>query len=547
MHRRPAFALPLALALALALPALVAAAPATARAQTLAGGSPEGRWFIRGQDRDHGAVVGFVELTATRRPNRFQATRVVRREARTLHRTRGEAWVDANGRLVVETRRRRALTFWEVIGVDSAADAVERRHAVYTAAGPDALQGTVRDGIGGRVRGNEALGRNLPDNEVDLLIDGPAYYGALEQAIAQAADHVHFEVFSFFDDATGQRIADRLIAARGRGVEVRLIVDGLRDMPGDRLASRLRAGGVEIRRANPRGRSILNLFTYGVREAYHDIARDVGLRADTDPDLEEDSVFHRDHRKLVVVDGRVGFVGGMNVGDHYMTSWHDIHSRAEGPAVAELQRLFLERWMRHGGSAAAGGAYFPVRTAPAGTERVRVLETLPGVAHEIKDEYLRRIGGAQRRIWIESPYFTDPEVLDALKAAARRGVQVIVIHPALAVIDQPTGVGTLHESQLNSLLAAGIDVYAYTPRMCHGKVAIVDDDWATVGTANLDTYSLERNLEVNLFVDDVRFVDEMAVRVFQTDLAQSTRRTPRRPSFFQSLYWGLFELFRTQF
>jgi cardiolipin synthase A/B len=304
----------------------------------------------------------------------------------------------------------------------------------------------------------------------------------------------------------GWEVARALVFKAQQGVKVRMLLDGsgsaAKSAKAQVLFDFIRQGGVQL------------------------IVNPAGL-----------TKAHLDHRKIFVMDGLVGFTGGMNIGNSYQRAWHDQQTRLRGPIVAKLQSAFLTRWKEEGG------------TPPSTFERVfpKLLETSKGavarsVSHDgagvdrnIKAAYLRAIGTAQKSIKIANPYFSDEDVIGALCQAAKRHVKVQVVLPK----ENDVGImKTAAAAYYNQLIDAGVEVYEYEPRMAHEKVAIMDGLWCTAGSSNLDARSLEFNDELNWITLDAGVADIIQKTLFDVDLAQS-QRMKKRTGFF-SWFDGLF-------
>ncbi len=334
-------------------------------------------------------------------------------------------------------------------------------------------------------------------HRVDLLRDGGETYASMLAAIRSARSSILLETYILRDDATGRRFAAALCERARAGVEVSLLYD---------------AWGSEIG-----GDYLDELHDAGIRTlAYHPIRfhRRLGTFIA--------KVWRRDHRKILVVDSRVGFTGGMNIADDYAAAeeggngWRDTHVRIEGPAVAELQYRFLYSWRRHKGAPFDETLY---RTAggrrPDG--RVRVVSTaMAGQRRAISKTYRAAINGATQRIRITNAYFLPTlRVIQALRNAARRGVDVQVI--VAGTTDVPA-VRLASRAMYDAFLHAGVRIFEWKGRVLHAKTATVDGKWSTVGSSNLDTLSLRVNLELNAVIEDRAFAAAME-RMFEEDLA----------------------------
>jgi cardiolipin synthase len=310
-------------------------------------------------------------------------------------------------------------------------------------------------------------------NHVTFYHEGRPAFDAILEAVRAARHHVHLEYFIFRAAGIGRELLDLLTQKAREGVEVRLLYDAM----GSRGLHRadlepLRAAGGKCSPFLP-----LSLLRRRIQ---------VNLR---------------DHRKILVVDGQVAFTGGLNIGDEYLGLnkrlgfWRDTHLRLEGPAVAALQRVFIEGWDFAAGELLQGAAYYPPPRAD-GPYPVQVVPSGPDQAlKSIREMYFAAILRARERLWIASPYFVpDAGLLDALCLAGYLGVDVRLLcqyHPDKWI---PWFTGRFYFAEV---LDAGVKVYQYTKGMMHSKVVLVDGEWASVGTANLDNRSLHLNFEVN--------------------------------------------------
>lgn len=307
-----------------------------------------------------------------------------------------------------------------------------------------------------------------------VLDGGDETYAAIEEAIRGARRHVHCEYYIFRDDQTGQRLLAALMDTARRGVEVRLLVDGLGSRLSRATRRALAAAGVKFAWFNP---LLMARLPKGI-------------------------VNFRTHRKIVVIDGVVGFTGGINVTDDHSAqvrgaqAWRDTHLEVRGEAVQGLQRTFLENWVF-----ASREALGPARFAdlfPAcdkGEHLVQVLASGPDSPNRaIWAYYVAAIGMARRTVWLTTPYLVpDEALLAALCLAAGRGVDVQLVVPRKT--DAPM-VDLAGASFHDALLQAGVRIHMFGPPMVHAKTAVIDGELALVGTANLDDRSMRLNFEV---------------------------------------------------
>jgi cardiolipin synthase A/B len=344
-------------------------------------------------------------------------------------------------------------------------------------------------------------------NQVSLLKDGPATYDAMLAAIAAARDHINMETYILEDDEIGQRFAQALIDKQRQGVQVNLIHDsaGTLGTPAA-LFERLAASGIAVIEFNP-----LNPM----------VAR-------KDWELNQ-----RDHRKLLIVDGRTAFLGGINISSVYSSGssgresrarpdtgpgWRDTDLQVQGLAVAELQKLFVATWASQKGAPLAAKNYFPA-LKPAGRQVVRVIGSSPEEPYSlIYATLLSAIASAETSVHLTNAYFVpDPQLLATLEAAAQRGVDVTLILPSKTDSSLVFHAGRAHYTQL---LRAGVKIYERRGAILHSKTALVDGVWATVGSTNLDWRSFLHNYELNAVVLGVEFGDQLQA-MFQRDLAES--------------------------
>jgi cardiolipin synthase A/B len=342
-------------------------------------------------------------------------------------------------------------------------------------------------------------------NKVTLLIDGPATYAAMFEAIRSAKDHINLETFIIEDDEIGHKFTDLLLRKQAEGVQVNIIYDsiGSYKTPGS-FFKRLRDGGIHV----------VEFSSVNPLKGHMEWLR-----------------IHPDHRKILVVDGKVAIGGGVNISNVYSgklsggekvkgepLSWRDTDVQIEGPAVAEFQKLFLDTWSSQNGPKLSERNYFP-KMKEAGNALVRVVGSTPGSDNRITFiVYVAAIMFAEHSIHLTNAYFIpDDQILDAFTDAARRGVDVKIILPATS--DSSLAVNAARHNY-SELLKAGVKIYERRNAVLHAKTAVIDGVWSTVGSTNLDYWSLLSDDEVNVVVLNREFAVQME-RTFASDLAQS--------------------------
>ncbi len=332
-------------------------------------------------------------------------------------------------------------------------------------------------------------------NRVELLIDGKDTFDAIFKAIDEAERYILVEYYTLRNDKIGCEFRDRLIAAAKRGVTVRLIYDGVGSfgLPSKYLKPLSDAGAEIIGfRSFKRVREVLSFFMPWRRFQFN----------------------FRNHRKIVVCDGRVAFTGGINVGDEYLgrnkklSPWRDTHVRLEGPCVLNAQVAWLEDWCCAKGTIPEL-EWNPVAIAPesGGTARVMIAPSGPGDPLETCGlMFTHLIAQAKERLWIATPYFVpDATIIHCLQLASIRGVDVRVIIPE-GYDSFPVWLSAF--SYYDEIIAAGIRLYRYQPGFMHQKVALVDNV-AVVGTANMDSRSFRINFEITAIVADATLAQRM--------------------------------------
>lgn len=344
-------------------------------------------------------------------------------------------------------------------------------------------------------------------NRVTLLQDGPATYQAMLAAIQAARDHIHLETYILEEDEVGERFAQVLIEKQRQGVQVHLIRDSVGTL-GTSAAffQRLADSGIKVLEFNP------------VNPA---MARKEWL------------LNQRNHRKLLIVDGTVAFLGGINISSVYSSgsfslasrvrpageaTWRDTDLQLQGPVVAELQKLFLATWAAQKGDALAPLNYFPPPQA-VGRQVVRAIGSSPEEDFSlIYATLLSAIGSAESSVYLTNAYFVpDPQLLAALIAAARRGVDVKLILPSQTDSWLVFHAGRAH---YEPLLRAGVKIHERRGVILHSKTVLIDGVWSTVGSTNLDWRSFLHNHELNAVVLGAEFGEQLQA-MFDKDLAAS--------------------------
>jgi cardiolipin synthase A/B len=342
-------------------------------------------------------------------------------------------------------------------------------------------------------------------NKVTLLADGETTYAAMFTVLRHARDHINLESYIIEDDETGRRFADLLVQKQAEGVQVHIIYDSVGSMnTPSAFFQRLRDAGIEVVGFNP----INPLEARG-----------------------EWGLTHRDHRKILIVDGKVAIIGGINISKVYSSSpfnrkrsakapihWRDTDIQIEGPAVAELQKLFLNTWMKQKGPKLSGRNYFPALKEEGGA-LVRVVGSTPGESNRIPFiVYVSAITFAEHSIHLTNSYFIpDDQILKALVDAARRGVDVKIILPGITDSSLSLNAQRYHYAEL---LKAGVKLYERNTYLLHAKTTVIDQVWSTVGSTNLDYLSLLSNDEVNAIILNREFAVEME-KMFVRDLENS--------------------------
>jgi len=347
-------------------------------------------------------------------------------------------------------------------------------------------------------------------NKVDLLVDGPTTYNAMSAAIEAAKDHINMETFIIENDEIGQHFVNLLTSRQRSGVQVNLIYDSVGSMytPKELFTPLIESGGnvLEFNPINP-----LN-----ARKSWQ--------------------VSQRDHRKLLIIDGEVAFVGGINISSVYSSGsrssgtfgksksgegkqpWRDTHLRMTGPVVSEFQKLFIATWTQQKGAPLAAKNYSP-EISSKGNEVVRAIGSSPEEPYsQIYATLLSAINSAETQVFLTNAYFVpDPQLLTALKEAVQRGVDVRLLLPGKT---DSVMVFYASRSYYDELLSAGVKIYERQDALLHAKTALIDGVWSTIGSTNLDWRSFVNNQEINAVMLGQEFGAQMQA-LFEKDLQSS--------------------------
>jgi cardiolipin synthase len=333
-------------------------------------------------------------------------------------------------------------------------------------------------------------------NRVELLTNASIFYPRLLRDIDAAKEHIHLEFYIWNDDAAGREFLEALIRAAGRGVQVRLLVDEI--------------GSIEVKSS----------FFKPLVKAGGSFSWFLSLHF-----LRNRFFFNlRNHRKLVIIDGRAGYVGGTNIGDEYLGkdprygNWRDSHFRVEGACVPQLQEVFADDWYFATDEKITAPDYYP-EASEAGSQTVQVIEDGPDTEFDpLHMICLDLIAQAEERVWIQTPYFIPyPDMIAHLQMAALKGLDVRLIlagrldHPYLLQISR---------SYYDDLLRGGVKIFEYQPGILHSKLMMVDGVWNFAGSANMDIRSFRLNFELNLVIHDAGLGQQIE-RQMTADLAQS--------------------------
>lgn len=354
-----------------------------------------------------------------------------------------------------------------------------------------------------RVMGH-LLGPPLEDgNRIVSLSNGVEIFPAMLQAIAGAQETITLETYIYWSGKVGRQFTDALSERARAGVKVHVIIDAVGGAQANQdYVRKMRDAGVNV------------VLYHPLR--WHDFGSAVRFN-------------NRTHRKILVVDGRVGFTGGVGIADVWLGDadspehWRDMHYQIEGPAVAHLQAAFVDNWMEGTGEVLDGEAYFPPQERTGDAVAQVFMSSSEGGSSSMQLMYMLSIAAAQHTIRLASSYFVPDELTTRMLVEARkRDVSVRIIVPG-PIMDERL-VQKASRARWGELLDAGVEIYEYQPTMYHCKIMIVDDLWVSIGSANLDNRSFRLNDEANLNVLDAAFAAQQS-RFFEQDRRLSRRIT----------------------
>jgi cardiolipin synthase len=337
-------------------------------------------------------------------------------------------------------------------------------------------------------------------NAYQVLLNGDEIFPSMLSAIRSSKQTITFETYIYWSEEIGSEFADALSERARAGVKVHVLLDWIGSAKMDEeFLTRMQSAGVQVVRYHPPHWSHLGRLN------------------------------NRTHRKILVVDGQVGFTGGVGIAGQWTgraqdpQHWRDTHFRVEGPVVAQMQAVFMDNWIKATGHVLHGEPYFPAM-AEAGNGAAQMFSSSPtGGSESMHLMYLLSIAAAERTIRLSASYFVPDELaLQAMRAALKRGVKLQIITPGPHIDTEL--VRRASRARWGELLSAGAEIYEYQPTMYHCKVMIVDELLVSTGSTNFDNRSFRLNDEANLNIYDAAFANQQ-VHVFEQDLAQSRRIT----------------------
>ena len=360
---------------------------------------------------------------------------------------------------------------------------------LYTVDSPEFLQ----------AMGAALTPRLVPGNKVEVLLNGEKIFPAMLDAIRSAQKTITLESYIYWSGAVGKEFAEALEERSRQGVQVKVLLDWFGSHLDEQLIERMRASGIDVQRYNP--------------PTWRNLHR----------------MNHRTHRRLMVVDGRTGFIGGAGLADKWSGDaqdpqhWRDTHFQVQGPVVTQMQSAFIDNWIESTGEVLHSLDYLP-QVQPQGPALAHLFSSSPGGgARSVQLMYLMAMTAATDSIDLSAAYFVPDEVaLQTLLTALQRGVRLRILMPG-PHMDNGV-VRRASRAKWGDLLKAGAELYEYQPTMFHCKVMVVDGLWTSVGSTNFDSRSFSINDEANLNVYDADFASAQTA-VFEQDLRQSRRIT----------------------
>jgi len=338
----------------------------------------------------------------------------------------------------------------------------------------------------------------VPGNTIQALQNGAEIFPAMLAAIAAATRTITFETYIYWSGKVGSQFADALIERARAGVQVHVMLDWVGSKRIDeKLIDRMKAVGIQVVRY------------HALR--WYSVAR----------------INNRTHRKVLIIDGQLGFTGGVGIADQWSghaqdpDHWRDVHFRVEGPVVGQMQAAFLDNWIKTTGNVLHGEGYFPDLRAAGALDMQLFISSPSGGSASMRLMYLAAITAAERSIDIAAAYFIPDRLMtEELVKVRKRGVRIRVLVPDKHTDSQVVRIVSRRE--WGPLLESGVEIYEFEPTMLHTKMLIFDGFMVSVGSTNFDTRSFELNDEASLNVYDSGFAADMT-RLFESDLVRATR------------------------
>jgi cardiolipin synthase len=332
----------------------------------------------------------------------------------------------------------------------------------------------------------------IPGNSVRILKNGSEAFPVMFEAIEKATETINLEFYKIVGDKTGWEFAQLLVRKQEEGCAVRIIYDSIGCIDTEeRYFEYLRTGGVRLLEFHP-------VFPFSGKHW---------------------GWWQRDHRKILIVDGKIGFLGGINLTDEYAgtesggSGWRDTDIMIEGPAVKELQKLFLSTWNQETGELLGGEGFFPHLKSKGNVALTIIGSKERKNRRAIRRAYIQAIKNAEKNIYIANAYFVpDMGIIRALKNARKRGVEVILVLPRKSDV---VPVKYASNSLYSRFLRWGVKIYEWQGTVLHAKTAVVDGLWSTIGSFNIDRRSITHNLEVNVAILDMGVGEKMQEMFFE--------------------------------